>query len=158
MNLLVRRPAGIRSVALLEPVLVFAPLTAAAVLRSVPAGVHRLPRAWRESFTRWTANGAPVDDVPVARMIEAGMRGYALRLPAPTRITLPQLAEVKVPTLVIVAGRSPMHDAQAVAETARNALRAGEVVVYPDASHAVNGEYPDRLAADVAAFRRRLSA
>ena len=34
----------------------------------------------------------------------------------------------------------------------RAALPAGRVEVIPDASHALNGEYPDRIAALIAAF------
>jgi hypothetical protein len=30
------------------------------------------------------------------------------------------------------------------------------VTIYPDASHAINGEYPEKIAADVETFRRGL--
>ena len=60
------------------------------------------------------------------------------------------------PVLVVVAGRSRMHDPHRVARTARRVLRHGRVVVYESASHAVNGECPDRIAADVAALRESL--
>jgi pimeloyl-ACP methyl ester carboxylesterase len=30
------------------------------------------------------------------------------------------------------------------------------VKVYPEASHAINGEHPDRIAADIAAFLKRV--
>jgi len=59
---------------------------------------------------------------------------------------------VDLPVLVVVAGRSRMHDPHRVARTARRVLRHGRVVVYESASHAVNGECPDRIAADVAAL------
>jgi pimeloyl-ACP methyl ester carboxylesterase len=49
-----------------------------------------------------------------------------------------------------------MHDPHRVAGTARRVLRQGRVVVYEGASHAVNGECPDRIAADVAALREAL--
>lgn len=156
VNLAARRPAKVRSIALLDPVLVFAPLAVAAVVRSVPAGIRALPTRWRDSFASWTANGAPVRDVPIARMIEAGMRGYALALPAPRRITSGQLARLDLPALVVVAGRSRMHDPRLVAATALRTLRRGRVVVFPDASHAVSGECPDLIACEVGSFRRGL--
>ena len=51
-----------------------------------------------------------------------------------------------------LAGRSVMHDPATARSTAERALRTKTVAFYPDASHAVNGEYPDRIAADVRAF------
>jgi pimeloyl-ACP methyl ester carboxylesterase len=153
VNLAARRPAKVRSLALLDPVLVFARPAVAAVVRSVPVGIRALPTRWRDSFAAWTANGAPVRDVPIARMIEAGMRGYALALPAPRRITSGQLARLDLPVLVVVAGRSRMHDPRLVAATARRTLRRGRVVVFPDASHALSGECPDLIACEVASFR-----
>jgi pimeloyl-ACP methyl ester carboxylesterase len=157
MNLVVHRCAKVRSIILLDPVLVFAPLSIAAILRSIPAGVRWLPKRWRDRFTSWTAGGAPVEDVPIARMIEAGMQSYLLRLPSPRQITQRQLAGLDLPVLVIVAGRSRMHDPDAVAATARRTLRSGEVTVYADASHAINGEHPQQIAHDVAAFRWHLA-
>ncbi len=156
VNIATRRPEKIRSLILLDPVLVFAPLALAAVWRSIPAGIRLLPARLREGFASWTANGAPVRDVPVARMIAAGMHGYALALPAPRRIVEKVLARLDLPVLVVVAGRSRMHDPHRVAATARRVLRHGRVVVYEGASHAVNGECPDRIAADVAALRETL--
>jgi hypothetical protein len=54
--------------------------------------------------------------------------------------------------LVILAERSPMHDSAVAAEEARRTRPDDVVTVYPDATHAINGEYPDRLAADVGRF------
>jgi pimeloyl-ACP methyl ester carboxylesterase len=157
MNLVVHRGAKVRSIILLDPVLVFAPISIATILHSIPAGIRWLPQRWRDRFTSWTAGGAPVEDVPIARMIEAGMQSYVLEVPAPRQIPQRQLASLDLPVLVIVAGRSRMHDPDAVAATARRALRSGQVRVYAFASHAINGEYPDRIARDVGTFRRHLA-
>ncbi|MGN9810247.1 alpha/beta fold hydrolase [Micromonospora sp. BQ11] len=152
MNLAVHRPEKVAGVVLLDPVLVFAGLSPEVVLRSIPVSVRWAPRSWRDDFTSWTANGAPVEDVPVARMIEAGLQAYVVKLSAPTRPSDDQLAGVGVPVLVLMAGRSRLHDAGDAAEVARRTLTRGTVETYPEASHAINGEYPDRIAADVAAF------
>lgn len=157
MNLAVRQPAKIRAVMLLDPVFVFHPMSIEAIIRSIPASVRWLPKAWRDSFNSWTANGVPVKDVPIAQMIEAGMQSYALKLPAPQRINQQQLIRLDRPVLVILAGQSPMHDSQAAAAVARRTLRSGKVIVYPEASHAINGEYPDQIAADIKAFRAELA-
>lgn len=155
-NLAVHDPSKIRSLLLLDPVFVFGSISAAAIVRSIPASVRWLPKAWRDNFNRWTANGAPVEDVPAAEMIEAGMQGYALKLPNPQQITEEQLSKLTLPVLVILAGMSRMHDSQAAAAVGQRILRAGQVTVYPDASHAINGEYPEQIAEDVEQFRLRL--
>ena len=152
MNLATHRPEKVAGVVLLDPVLVFADLSLEAIVRSIPIAFHWAPRSWRDSFASWTAGGAPVEDVPVARMIEAGLQAYAVKLSAPTRPADDRLAAVGVPVLVLMAGESRLHDAADAAATARRVLPRATVKTYPDASHAINGEYPAEIAADVAAF------
>ncbi|PDP88604.1 alpha/beta hydrolase [Glycomyces fuscus] len=151
-NLAVREPALLASVTLVDPVFVFDDMPLEAIVRSVPASLPWLPRSWRDGFNSWTAGGAPVEDVPVAEMIESGMQNYALKLPQPGRIGEEALADLDTPVLAFVAGRSVMHDPDTAAATAERALPHGTVEVYPEASHAINGEYPEELAADIGAF------
>jgi pimeloyl-ACP methyl ester carboxylesterase len=150
-NLAIHQPGKIAGLILIEPIRTFADLRAETVLRSIPAGFGWLPKSWRDSFSSWTAGGAPVTDVPEARMIEAGMH-YRIKQPSPTMITKDQLSRLQLPALVIIAGASPMHDSAQAASVARQTLPDATVEVYPGASHAINGEHPDRLAADLAAF------
>ncbi|MET9020973.1 alpha/beta hydrolase [Actinopolymorpha sp. NPDC004070] len=150
VNLALHRPEHLATLTLVDPVFVFAGMPVATILRSLPASLPWLPKSWRDGFNSYTAGGAPVEDVPVAAMIEAGMRHYTLRLPQPRRISEERLAALDLPTLAIIAGRSVMHDPEVAARTASRALRHGTTRVYPDASHAVNGEYPDLIAADIA--------
>lgn len=151
-NLAIREPELIASVTLIDPVLVFADMPIEVILRSIPASVSWLPKAWRDDFNSWTAGGAPVEDVPVARMIESGMQSYATALPAPTRIPERAIATLGMPVLAIIAGESVMHDAQAAVEVAEGALRRGTVRLLPGASHAANGEYPDVITAQLSRF------
>lgn len=151
-NLAVREPALLASVTLVDPVFVFDDMPLETILRSLPASLPWLPRSWRDGFNSWTAGGAPVEDVPVARMIESGMQDYALKLPQPGRISEEALADLDMPVLAFIAGRSVMHDPDTAAATAERALPHGTVRVYPEASHAINGEHPGELAADIAAF------
>jgi pimeloyl-ACP methyl ester carboxylesterase len=150
-NLAIHQPAKIAGLILIEPIRTFADLRAEAILRSIPAGIAWLPKSWRDSFTSWTAGGIPVADLPVARMIEAGMH-YRIKQPSPAMITKDQLSRLQVPVLVIIAGDSPIHHSARAATVARQTLPDATVEVYSGASHAINGEHPDRLAADIAAF------
>jgi pimeloyl-ACP methyl ester carboxylesterase len=152
MNLAVREPDGIASVILLDPVFTFANPSPEVIVRSIPVSVPWFPKSWRDSFNSWTAGGAPVEDEPIADMIEAGMQSYQLALPLPSRFSEQQLAGLDLPVLAIMAGESRMHDAAAATRFADRVLPAGRVEVYADASHAINGEYPRRIAADVATF------
>ncbi|MBF6508082.1 alpha/beta hydrolase [Nocardia farcinica] len=151
-NLALRQPELVASLTLVDPVFVFDDMPLGTVVRSLPAAFSWLPKSWRDGFNSYTAGGAPVEDVPVAQMIEAGMQHYQLRLPQPTRIAEEELAGLDLPVLAIIAGRSVMHDPGTAVATAERALPAASVRVYPDASHAINGEHPDRIAADIAEF------
>lgn len=149
-NLALHAPGHVASVTLIDPVFVFDDMPLGTIMRSIPASLPFLPRAWRESFNSWTAGGAEVEHVPVAEMIEAGMQHYALRLSAPGRISEPALAGLDVPMLAIIAGQSVMHDSQAAVRVAESV--ASTVAVYDLATHAINGEYPEELANDISAF------
>ena len=151
-NLALHNPEKIGAMTLIEPVYVFGDMPLGTVMRSIPAAFSWMPKSWRDGFNSYTAGGAPVEDVPVADMIEAGMQHYKLKLPQPTRISEDRLGEITVPVLVIIADESVMHDPQAATETAERALPDGTVHLYENASHAVNGEYPDQIAEDITAF------
>lgn len=152
VNLVLHEPSGVASMTLVDPPHVFDGMPLETVVRSLPASLPWLPKSWRDGFNSWTSGGAPVEDVPVADMIESGMQGYALKLPQPTRISEEALRGIDLPVLAIIAGESVMHEASTAVETAERALPRGGVKVYPDASHAVNGEYPARIAEDIDAF------
>lgn len=81
INLAIHRPARIATVTTLDPVNVYGDLPFETVVRSLPAAVKWLPRSWRDSFNSYTAGGKPVEQVPVADMIESGMKNYTIRQP-----------------------------------------------------------------------------
>ncbi|OZC76920.1 alpha/beta hydrolase [Rhodococcus sp. 06-418-5] len=151
-NLALHDSTHLATLTLIDPAQTFADIPWGTAIRALPAAVPWLPKSWRDSFDSYTAGGAEVQDVPVADMIEAGMQGYSLKPPQPTRFTDEQLATLDVPVLAIIAGRSVMHDAQEAVARAERTLPDGTVRLYPGASHAVNGEYPERLRDDIADF------
>src|SRR5690625_253921 len=152
VNLALREGAHVASLIVIYPVLVFDDLPLGTILRSLPASLPWLPKSWRDSFNSYTAGGAPVDEEPIAEMIEAGMQHYSLKIPAPTRISEEDLRELEMPVLAVIAGKSVMHDPPVAVAAAKRALPEGAVRVYPRASHALNGEFPEQLARDIAAF------
>ena len=109
----------------------------------------------RDDFNSWTAGGAPVAHDPVADMIEAGMAAYRLKVPVPSLPDPAKVGALRLPVLVVLAGASPMHDTTVAAAAARRLLPQQTVRVYPGASHAINGEHPAEIAADIAALLAR---
>lgn len=151
-NLAVHQPEAVSRVVVVDPVMTFGDLSLSAVARSLPASVSWFPKSWRDDFASWTANDAPVEDEPIAEMIEAGMQHFSIGTPAPTRFSDEQLQGIEIPTLAIMAGQSRMQDSADAAATAERLLNLGTVVTYDDASHAITGEEPDRIAEQVTAF------
>jgi pimeloyl-ACP methyl ester carboxylesterase len=150
MNLAVHNSAHIASITLIDSPYVVSDMSFEAIIRSAPTALPFAPKSWRDSFNSWTAGGAPVEDVPVADMIEAGMQTFEMKIPVAGRIPEDEVTAVDVPTMMIVAGASPLHDPAETADAARRLLDT--VHVYEGASHAVNGEEPERIADDVGAF------
>jgi len=154
-NLAVRRPARVTSATLLDPVLTFAPIPLKTIAVSAAMFSPGLPNALRRRILSWIAGGASADDsVPEAALISAASTDFVLRQPMPRRFTDQQLQSVGVPVLVIIAGRSVMLNPARAAATARRVLAAGRVEIWDDASHALNGEFPERTADHIAAFWR----
>lgn len=151
-NLALHHDEHLASLITLDAIQTYDDIPLGTVARSLPAAFPWMPKAWRDSFNSYTAGGAPVEDVPVAAMIESGMQNYRMAQPQPTRIAPEQLSTLEPPVLAVLAGQSVMHAPEEAAETARSALPDGRVEVFPDASHAINGEYPEEIAALVEDF------
>lgn len=139
-----RAPAGIRTLGLLDPARTFTGIPAGTVAASIGAQPGAPP--WlRRRFVARLGGGADVGDDPVARLIEAGLSGYASAIPLPPLPTARDVAEVGVRTLVLLGGRSTMLDAGRARDRAA-LLPHGTVEVWPDATHALPGEFPERVA------------
>lgn len=151
-NLAVHHPGRINALMLVDPVYTFGDMPAETAVRAIPASVPWLPKSWRDSFNSYTAGGAPVEDVPLARMTETAMSAYTIKLPQPSRIAEKDLAAMRMPVLAVLAGESVMHDADASRGVAERRLREGAVVVYPDASHAVGSEEAGAIAGEIRKF------
>jgi pimeloyl-ACP methyl ester carboxylesterase len=152
VNYAIRRPGRVASVALLDPVMTFAPIPVKALV--VSAGMFLpLPESLQRRVFSWIAGGSDVDEsLPEAALMSAGSTDYVLRKAMPKSFTDDQLRSLDVPVLALIAGRSVMLDAARATARARNLLSRGQVELWADASHAINGEYPAEVAERAAAF------
>lgn len=157
-NVAVRRPGRVASLTLLDPAMTFAPIAIRMLLASVPMTIPATPESYRRWVLRWISGGAEVDESdPVAALIASGTREFVMRQPIPTRFSDAQLRGLDIPVLALIAGRSVIHDSRRAAATARRLLRRGRVEMWQDASHAINGEFPDRIAAAAGTFWSQIS-
>ncbi|MEN3536225.1 alpha/beta hydrolase [Microbispora sp. ZYX-F-249] len=157
-RLAMHAPDKVASLNLLDPACLFGRITWKAVAVSLGA-FGPLPEPWRRRLLSWISGGADISgDEPVAALISAGMRDFTAFLPPPTYPADEEVAAVGVPTLAVIAGRSIIHHPARAAERARRLLAQGVVELWPDASHSLNGEFPERVATRVLAFIERLDA
>jgi pimeloyl-ACP methyl ester carboxylesterase len=146
-NAAVRRPGRAASLTLLDPAMTFATIPVKAILASLVMFLPGVPDTVLRRVLSWIAGGAEVDDsLPEAALISAGSTDFMLRTPMPKLFTDDQLRSLDIPVLALIACRSVMHDAARAAARARNLLPRGQVELWADASHAINGEYPSEIA------------
>ncbi len=101
----------------------------------------------------WISGGADVDEsLPEAALISAGSTDFVLRKAMPKSFTDDELQSLDVPVLAL--DRRSKRDARRRLRggTARNLLPRGQVELWADASHAINGEYPAEIAERAGAF------
>lgn len=147
MNHAVRCPGRVTSLTLLDPAMTFDGIPLPMLAASIPMVVPGVPQWVRRRLLSWIAGGSDIGAAAaVADLISAATAAFVLRLPAPTRFTDAQLRSVTVPVLSLLAGRSVVLRAQRAASYARKLLRHGEIEVWPQASHAISGEYPGEIA------------
>ncbi|MCQ6557188.1 alpha/beta fold hydrolase [Paenibacillus mendelii] len=146
MNLLRYNPEKIASVSLLDPVFVFQPISIKMILASIPASVPFVPKFIREKMLSYIAGGAKADDSePIAKLIESGMRNYKLKLPGPDQISDEELKSISVPVLAIMAENSTMHNSEQAVAQGKKLVQDIDIMNWPNASHAINGEFADEI-------------
>lgn len=153
VNHAVLRPGRAASLTLLDPVMTFAPIPASTMAAFIPMGIPGTPMWLRRRLLRWISGGADVDDAgAVGALIAAGSADFELRQPAPVLFSDAQLRGLRIPVLAFIAGRSVIHDARRAADHARDTLRHGQIHLWDQASHAINGEFPEEIAAVAGRF------
>jgi pimeloyl-ACP methyl ester carboxylesterase len=152
VNSAARRPGRASSLTLLDPVFTFAPVPVKALV--ISAGMFLpLPEVLQRKVFSWIAGGADIDaSESGTALISAGSTDYALHKPMPKLFTDDQLRSLDIPVLALIAGRSVMLDSARAVARARDLLPHGQVELWAEASHAINGEYPGEIAETAAAF------
>lgn len=146
MNLARYYPERIASISLLDPVFVFAPISLKMIAASIPASVPIVPKSIRERMLSYISGGAEADDsVPIAKLIESSMRNFKLKLPAPDQLTDEDLKNINIPVLALMAEKSTMHNSAKAVEKGKTTMKNIIIENWPNASHAINGEFPSEI-------------
>ncbi|MCV4232755.1 alpha/beta hydrolase [Virgibacillus sp. LDC1] len=153
MNLARHAPSKVATISLLDPVLVFAPLSLKMMAASIPASVPIVPKFIREKMLSYISGGAKADDSePIARLIESGMANYKISLPTPDLMSAEDLKNIHIPVLALMAEKSTMHNSQRAVQKGKTHVPNIQIENWPGASHAMNGEFPEEVNARILAF------
>jgi pimeloyl-ACP methyl ester carboxylesterase len=151
LELAVRHPAGVHSLALLEPAHTLSRVRAGFVAASL---VGMLPGA-RGLFLRHAGGGPPPAGDPLTPVLELGATTYRLGVGPPGFPTDAALRSLRMPVLALLGGRSTVGHAGRGARRARALVCDVEVEVWPDATHALPSSHAVRVDARLAAFHAR---
>jgi pimeloyl-ACP methyl ester carboxylesterase len=129
-----RAPHRVSRLALLDPTSCFAGLNLEYRLRAVPLFLPGPGADRMRAFLRWETGGAPLDPA----WFELAALAADVRIPKvvlPRRPAAARLRELRVPTLVVVAGKTRSHDPVRVEANARRLLPDVTTAVLAAATH-----------------------
>lgn len=92
------------------------------------------PDAVRRKFIRWTGAGS-LPSSKQTDMIISAMRDYRMQRIPPQYVADEELQSVKVPTLLLLGKKSPMHHSERAANRAHNLLQNVVVEMIPEVGH-----------------------
>ncbi len=127
-----RAPDRVRRLALLDPTKCFAGQTLSYALRGGRALMSGRPDVMR-AFLAWETRGRATD--PVWTDLMCARYGGRTSLVWPTRPRRSELRDLRMPLLVLVAGRSRQHNPARLAANAGRLVPGARVVTLPEASH-----------------------
>ncbi|MFI6394598.1 alpha/beta fold hydrolase [Nonomuraea sp. NPDC050540] len=152
-NHAVRAPARLVSLTLIDPALTLAYMPLSLLLRVIPTTIPITATRAVPAFMRWSSRGEPYDENdPEVQLITSNLLHYRFALPAPTRFTDDQLRAVSIPTLVLIAGRSIVHDPRKAYERARALIPDVQAELWPQATHGITGQCADEVNARLLRF------
>jgi pimeloyl-ACP methyl ester carboxylesterase len=143
-------PERTASASLVEPAHVLARFSKKFLLGGF-ALMPGLPARFSERYLQWVSGG-PSMDTPIARLLTSGLRNYRVKLPMPAYGTDEILRGLRVPVLALLGGRSVVHDPREAAHRAQSLIPDNETELWPEATHALSGEFPEQLNARLLKF------
>lgn len=153
MNLVRAYPEAVASLSLLDPVFVFVPISAKVLFLSLPATIPIVPKPIREKMLGYISGGIQANErIPVAKLIAISMKQFAIKLPPPDQFSQHDLRTIHIPVLALMAEKSAMHDARKAVENGKKWMSTLDIELWPNASHAINGEYPREINKRVLSF------
>lgn len=133
LNQAVHSPQFLQSITLLDPARALAGISYRAWPFMLWASIFG-PDSIRRAFIRWTGVGSLPEKIQTELVISA-MRDYKMQRIPPQYVSDDELRSVKVPTLLLLGEKSPMHNSQRAAARAKNLLRDVEVEMIPKVGH-----------------------
>lgn len=149
-NLAVRSPDRVATAALIEPAHVLARFSPKFLLGGLSL-LPGVPQRHGDRFLAWVS-GNPDMTQPVARLLTQGMRNYRMHLPMPEYGRDDLLRSLQVPVLALLGGRSVAHNPLEAARRAQSLIPNNQTELWPDATHALSGEFPTQLNARLLRF------
>lgn len=151
LELAVRHPHLVRSLALLEPAHTLARLRPGFVLASLASLV-----GGRRFFLRYAGGEGPPADDPLGPVLELGAATYRMGLGPPGYPSDAALRSLAMPVLALLGGRSTVGNAARGAARARRLIADVEVDVWPAVTHALPSACADAVDARLEAFHARV--
>ncbi len=108
----------------------------------------------KDGFTRWVLGDNPVVYDAFGEYMNTAL-DCRMKLGTPTVLKDEELAQVRVPTLVLLGGKdSTIGDAQKAAERAKRHMPQAETEIFPASGHLINTEHPAEVSERLRGFFR----
>ncbi len=149
-NQALHTPDRVATAALIEPAHVLARFSKKFLLGGLSL-LPGIPQRYGDRFLAWVS-GNPDMTLPIAQLLTAGMRNYRMALPMPQYGSDALLRSLQVPVLALLGGRTVPHNPHEAARRAQSLIPHNQTEIWPEATHALSGEFPDQLNARLLKF------
>ncbi|WP_405056245.1 alpha/beta hydrolase [Kribbella sp. NBC_01505] len=149
-NLAVHNPDRVATAALIEPAHVLARFSKKFLLGGLSL-IPGVPQRYGDRFLAWVS-GNPDPNLPMVRLLLEGMRNYRMQLPLPEYGRDDLLRNLKVPVLALLGGRTVPHNPLEATRRAQTLIPNNQTELWPEATHALSGEFPAQLNARLLKF------
>ncbi|MGB6181355.1 MAG: alpha/beta fold hydrolase [Rhodococcus sp. (in: high G+C Gram-positive bacteria)] len=129
-----RSPDAVSRLIMLDPNQCFASMSPQYLLRALPVLVRPTERRWR-SFLDWETGRTPLDDDWTAMSALGAAHFPTTKTIVPRRPSPELVAKLPMPTTVVLARHSKVHNSESVASAVRSVLPAANVETIADATH-----------------------